>query len=472
MKKRDEMLSSWNKIRVAPQEHRAGVFGLGLSGRAMALHLKRLGYTVVGFDEKGSKFKEELEKENIQCALGDISEQALRDLDVLFLSPGVDPRKGVFADFVAQGKPICGELELFAANSKPTIAVTGTNGKSTTVALAAHLISELGYKGFAGGNYGQPLVDWLDDGAKDDVVVAELSSFQLETSYRFQPEVAVVLNVSPDHGDRYDTFADYVAAKRTLVENIGEADYAILNADCEQTRRMADVCPGHILWFGSDANSMPGPGFVTTDNRLLPVNGFDALPELEVSSASLKGEHNMQNAAAACLACSLMPLEVEDLSERLSKGLSSFSGLPHRMELLGEYAGVEYYNDSKATNDHAASVALKAMTRPTILLVGGVSKSGGYKHLREALDAKTRKVLAFGESRQEFADAFAGRADVKLCETLQEAVALAQEEACAGDAVLLAPACSSFDEFSNYVARGDFFREEVKKIAQERDKDE
>jgi len=465
MKKRKEMLAAWEKIRMRPSEHCAGVFGLGVSGRAMAMHLKHAGYRVIGFEEGQSPYHSELEEAGIECAVGPVDNRHLNTVDVLFLSPGVDPRKALFASFFSQNKPICGELELFDAHETPTIAVTGTNGKSTTVALEAHLLHALGRKGFAGGNYGQPLIEWRDSGDDADVVVAELSSFQLETAYRFAAHVGVVLNVSPDHGDRYDSFEAYVDAKATLIRNLSDEGYAVLNADCSVVSEMANTSCAHVLWFGQHRESIPGPGLLIDGTKLVPVNDFSGLDEMNVESLNLQGAHNMQNAAAACLACAALFPNEKALSQKLETAMNSFEGLEHRMEFAGEFSGVDFYNDSKATNDHAAAVAVAAMCKPTLLLVGGVSKGGGYEHLVDALASGVKQVLAFGEARFEFAEAFKDKIKLDLYETLAETIEAACENAEPGEAVLLAPACSSFDEFTDYAQRGTFFKKQVQLLA-------
>jgi UDP-N-acetylmuramoylalanine--D-glutamate ligase len=298
-----------------------------------------------------------------------------------------------------------------------------------------------------------------------DIAALVLSSYQLETANRFAPRAAIVLNVTPDHAERYAGIHDYANAKAHIVENLSRADSAILNADDAAVAAMAKQTHGRVLWFSTRAGTVPGPhGAWLAGDTVRATGDAAVLDGLDLSHARLMGRHNRENALSAFLA--VVALGIIDAGNRkdFEKAYGEFKGLEHRLELIAEVGGVRYINDTKATNDDAAAIAVGAMDRPTVLLAGGVDKGGGYSRLLEASRDKVRLVIAYGAAQPQIAQAFAKHPGLILEPTMKTAFARAAKEARSGEAVLLAPACSSFDEFKNYAHRGRTFREYVEAL--------
>ncbi|MEE8408476.1 MAG: UDP-N-acetylmuramoyl-L-alanine--D-glutamate ligase, partial [Myxococcota bacterium] len=333
--------------------------------------------------------------------------------------------------------------------------------KSTTTALIGALVRAAGKKAFVGGNFGDPLVAWLARGEPAEVAVLELSSFQLETAYRFSANVALVLNVTPDHFDRYPDIESYALTKQRLIENLGPGSVAVLNHDDVRVAAMAEHCAGRVWWFGTAVSDLEGLGVdgATLDgDTLVPHGALESLGRVDLSHPRLIGKHNRQNALAAWIAAAALGVATEATRDAIHTGYLAFQGLEHRLELVADVGGVRFINDSKATNDDAAAVALRAMDRPVILLAGGRGKGAGYASLVSAAQNCARVVVAFGEDRHAVARAFTGRTDVVTVGSMREAFDTAVARAVDGDAVLLAPACASFDEFANYGERGRAFK--------------
>ncbi len=448
-------LARMDAVLRAPQGRRVGVLGLGVAGRAMALHLVRRGAVVVGADRKTSIPSADLLREHgIALRLGEVGEDTLADVEVLVVSPGADPRQPAVQAALARGVPVLGELELVGRLPAKVVAITGTNGKSTTCALAGALLEGCGRQSFVGANFGEPVVSWVDAGAAADVAVLELSSFQLETSYRFAPDVAVVLNVTPDHLDRYDSIEDYALAKQRLLTNMSQSGVAVLSYDDPRVREMAKATRARVWWFATRAHDIPGDGAWLSGGRLLARGEPADLDGFDLSHPRLLGRHNRENAIAALLVA--RALGIDDRA-KLGSAYQGFAGLPHRLELVAEGGGVRFINDSKATNDDAAAIAVQAVDGPILLLVGGRSKGGGYEALLRVACGKVRLAVAFGEAKDEIAAALGAHLDLVLAADLEDAFARAVAQARSGEVVLLAPACSSFDGFVDYTARGKAF---------------
>ena len=441
---------------------RVGVYGLGISGRAMAEYLMRRGAVVVLVDAKTPELPVVLsEGPTVVHRFGPVALEAFDDVAMLAISPGVDPRKPEVTRVRDRGVPIVGELELCAPLPGLVAAVTGTNGKSTTTALLGVLASARGARTFTGGNLGSPIANWVDQ-RPTELASLELSSYQLETAYRFKPRAAVVLNLTPDHAERYASIADYAAAKAHIVENQGPEDSAILNADDAIVAAMAKGTKARVLWFSTRGATLPGPdGAWLEGDRVRAVGAAAVLDGLDLTHPRLFGRHNRENALAAFLA--VVGLGIVDAASRahFERAYQEFKGLEHRLELVAEVRGVRYVNDTKATNDDAAAIAVAAMDRPVVLLAGGVDKGGGYSRLVEASREHVRIVYAYGAAQKPIAEAFAAHPGLRLSATMKTAFAEAAKEARSGEVVLLAPACSSFDEFTNYAHRGRTFKELV-----------
>lgn len=453
------------------QNKRTLVVGLGKSGLAAARFLLGRGAVVLGNDRRENleavPAVAELVEAGLELHLGGHPVEVFCGVDVIVASPGVPPLDALDAA-EASGVRVISEVELAAAYiDAALIAITGTNGKSTVTSLVGAMLEAQSRPFFVGGNLGTPLLDAVGTpaAAKGGVVVVEVSSFQLERVQDFQPDVAALLNVSPDHLDRYESYAAYVAAKGHIFRAQGRKDHAVVGAGDDVCRAIAKVGAAKVHAFGAG-------GEVAVDNVLALEDGtrrslgephiIDRVSGMHVPVASLRirGAHNQANACAAALIARLAGLGAESIAS----GLSRFPGLPHRMYDLGEVAGVRYYDDSKATNVGAAVAALAGLEGESVVLIaGGRDKGGSYGPLLEALDG-ARGVVTLGEAAENIEAALEqSKLSIPQCRatTLEEAVAMAHGMAEVGDVVLLAPACSSFDMFPSYVARGEAFAVEV-----------
>jgi UDP-N-acetylmuramoylalanine--D-glutamate ligase len=273
------------------------------------------------------------------------------------------------------------------------------------------------------------------------------------------------LNVTPDHFDRYPDVETYALARQRLIENLGSGGVAVLNRDDARVAAMADETPAAAWWFATATSTIPGDGAGLRGDLLVPAGRMQSLGEIDLTHPRLLGVHNRENALAAFVAVAALGYGGPDHREALLRGYRGFAGLEHRLELAGEVGGVRFINDSKATNDDAAAIGVRAMDRPVVLLAGGRGKGAGYSRLVEAAEGRVRAVIAFGEDSRAIAEAFAGRADVAVCDGLDAAFAAAVDCAEPGEAVLLAPACASFDQFPSYVERGRAFKALVRRHA-------
>lgn len=445
------------------------VIGLGRSGLAAAELLAREGARVYASDAGTSAT---VEKNAASLATLSIAVDAGRhDLDriraasLLVVSPGVPPEAAPLVAAREAGVAIVGEVEvaLHALRGVRYIAVTGTNGKSTVTALIAHLLQSLGHKAVAAGNIGRALSDVALSGERPDWIALEVSSFQLHDTPGLSPVVGVLTNLSPDHLDRYPSVEAYYADKALLFRNATAASHWVVNADDARAMEMASRAKG-VCWTFSRWGKHDAGHYEQRRDALIimdhPVAYRESLP--------LLGWHNVENALAALLAVTVADVSHQTAEARaaLSEGIASFRGLPHRLEIVSEANGVRWINDSKATNVQSAKVAIEAMTRPTIVLLGGKHKGEPYTVLAEPLAARAKLVLAYGEAEPIIAADLGGRVPLERCgssfaQIMQRARAAAEP----GDAVLLAPACSSFDMFTNYEARGEEFRQLAQSFA-------
>ena len=426
-----------SKLRALALAEPIFVVGMGASGHVALDLLREAGYDAIGLDERLDERR--IEKRDFD------DPQAFAGAGTLVVSPGIDRRRAAFANSYALQ---INDVELFARlNDKPVLAVTGSNGKSTVVTLLAQALNHAGHKAKLCGNIGRPVLDALFDGEAADCYVIELSSYQLELCPSLYPRVAAVLNVTPDHLDRYDDFAAYAAAKANLVR---QSSICILNGDDEACVAMAEDGQ-NIIYYGSSA---------TLPNRIeggkIWLHGHALL---ETARLRLGGAHNHAN-----ILCTLLMLEAYGVApQQVLSALETFAGLPHRMQLVSEENGVRWYDDSKATNIGAAAAALAGIDGAVVLIAGGVGKNQDFSLLaRELQQANLRGVLLIGVDNRDMAAAFtAAGIAFEDCGTMDKAVARARALAQAGDSVLLAPATASFDQYSGYDARGDAFAYEV-----------
>jgi UDP-N-acetylmuramoylalanine--D-glutamate ligase len=443
------------------------VVGLARSGLAAARLCVREGASVTVTDSRPAAALgpalEALEVLPLRRMLGGHDERDFTAADLVVVSPGVPMSTPQLQAARAAGVPIWGEVELAARfiGSTPLVAITGTNGKSTTTALAGALFSE-DRRAFVGGNLGTPLCEYVLSGQPADVVVAELSSFQLESIERLRARVAAILNVTPDHLDRYDGLDAYAAAKSRLFETQQPGDFAIANARDDRAMAMAAASRAALYTFGfgpparAAARAPEGGG-----GELWFYRYAAGSPErYRLANRALRGRHNLENAMAALLCARLLGVP----GAAVQRGLDHFAGLPHRLELVRERAGVEWINDSKATNVDSTSVGLAAFpagTARVVLILGGRGKHAPYAPLRALLPGRVKALLTIGEDAPAIERELGGAAATEGCGALAEAVTRAAALAGPGDVVLLSPACASYDQFKSYEERGERFRQLV-----------
>ncbi len=378
-----------------------------------------------------------------------------RDPDLIVLSPAVLFDGPLFASARERGVPVIGEVELASYFLKgPVIGITGSNGKTTTTALTGHLLKESGVACQVGGNIGTAVSSLVDTSAEDRWNVLELSSFQLETIRSFRARIGACLNVTPDHLDRHGTLDSYAAAKRRLFETQVAGDFAVLNYDDPICRQFAHATSAEIYWFSA---SLPVPqGIALEGGELL----FCGEPFARTGQIKLRGLHNVENVTAAALIAKLAGAELDDLGP----AIETFPGVEHRLEFVRSLHGVEYFNDSKATNVDATLKAIEAFPGGLWIILGGKDKGSDYRPLRQPLKERAKGVLLIGAAGPLIEQALAGYVDVASCETLERALTFARQHASSGDVVLLAPACASFDQFKDYEDRGRRFKQQVAEL--------
>jgi UDP-N-acetylmuramoylalanine--D-glutamate ligase len=446
----------------ALQGKEVAVIGLGRSGRAAALLLAGRGIAVYASDGGSSMAVEQsvtaLRERGVDASGGGHDLARIARAALVVVSPGVPPDAPPLRAARDAGVPIVSETEvaLHALPHTKIIAITGTNGKTTTTALTAHLLSALGLDAVAAGNIGTPLAAFAQRDKPPAWVALEMSSFQLHDTPSLAPLVGVLTTLSPDHLDRYASVAEYYADKALMFANATSASRWVTNVDSADIRDMVDGVAGTHGTFSIE--SRDADAWFDRDVGELIVLHETVLTRPEFP---LLGDHNVANALAASLAV-LMADERHrhpDMLAKLSAGLRTFRALAHRLEPVGEYAGVQWINDSKATNVDSSRVAIDGMTRPTVLLLGGRHKGTPYTELADVIKAHVKVVLAFGEAAPLVAADLAGVVPVEQCgSSFESVIARARALAAPGDAVLLSPACSSYDMFDNYEVRGAEFR--------------
>lgn len=381
---------------------------------------------------------------------------------LVIMSPGFDGKSPRFDALRRGGTEVISEIEYASRHVKARIiAVSGSNGKSTTVSLIQHLLVAGGRHSHLAGNIGVPFISEVAAIAADSLVVLELSSFQLEETVRFRPGVAVLLNITPDHLDRYPSMAEYAAAKFKLFENQKRSDCAVLNADDPLLRESGKTGLGKTWWFS--ASRVMARGACIQDHDLV-LNMGKTKETVSLRNNPLRGLHNLENIMAAALACRQVGLTAAEIET----GLAGFRGLPHRMEGAGKIGRVEFINDSKATNIDAALKSVSSFGGDLVVILGGKDKGSDFSALEQPLRQRARKVLLMGQAAPLIADQLAGLgALLATVRDLEEAVARGYELlAQSGGTVLLAPACASFDMFDNFEHRGDVFKREVQRLRQ------
>jgi UDP-N-acetylmuramoylalanine--D-glutamate ligase len=444
------------------------VVGAGKSGLAVSRFLvgKKAHVTLTDAAEPAypGKELERLASEGVDLFLGGYPAVNRAGFEMVVMSPGVPLTTEPAREAAESGIPVIGELELaYYFARAPVVAVTGTNGKTTTTALLGEIFKESGFKTLVGGNIGLPLVTEVEKYGPEDIIVAEVSSFQLETTVAFKPKVAVILNLTPDHLDRHGTMENYAESKAGIFINQGQDDFTVFNYDDPLTVALGNQSRARTIYF-SRRKTLETGGVYVRDN-LITVN----LNEGEevvcgCNELGIPGAHNLENALAAVAAAKAAGVG----SAALARTLKQFKGVPHRLEFTAEINGVKYINDSKGTNPDAAIKALEAFTEPVLLIAGGKNKGSDFSDFAARVRERARVLIVLGECADMIADAVksGGFENLFFAAGFDEAVDLAHRNARPGEIVLLSPACASWDMFSNYEERGNLFKELVLKIKQ------
>lgn len=443
------------------------VIGLGASGLSMAKFLNAAGNRVIVTDidksaEKNAKICRDL---GIETQIGFHDQETFNNAQCLVPSPGIPLTVSYIENARKAGVPVTGELDIFSRhNTLPVIAITGTNGKTTTTTLIGELLAACGKKPFVGGNIGTPLLEQPMRKEANDIIVAEISSFQLDISKDFKPDIALLLNISEDHLDRYDSFEAYADSKWHMFTNQGADDIAVINRQIQGFSEKKRLLDSTVLSFSSEGHDQ-----TELSAKIVPasieVNFNRQKYRIDTSILNqLHGTHNHENLAAAVLACLAAGCSFDQISE----GIKGFKNLPHRMEYVTDINGVSFYNDSKATNTDAVIRALECFDHKIVLILGGREKGTDFSLLTESVRQNAGAVIAIGESRVNVEKAFKGICDVTTADSMTEAVRTGLEKANPGEAVLLSPACASFDMYDNYGHRGNDFKSIVMKLKEQK----
>jgi UDP-N-acetylmuramoylalanine--D-glutamate ligase len=435
------------------------VVGLGKSGVASALFLKSRGARVTVSDSKPeAELRNEillLLEHGITVETGGHGDRTFRGQDLIVVSPGVPVDAPQLVQARNLGEPVIGEIELAAQFLQGSIvAITGANGKTTTTALAGEIIAAGKFPTLVGGNIGTPAISFVDQARDATWTVLEVSSFQLETIVKFRPRIAVVLNITPDHLDRHKTFDNYVNAKARIFENQRADDFAVLNAEDSTAASLSSRARSQIFWFSRKKDVERGA--FARGTHIYFRDGNRELEILPLSEVALKGAHNLENVLAGVS----IGMIVGCRPEQIRGAVRNFKAVEHRLEFVASVAGVDYYNDSKATNVDATIKALESFPANIHLILGGKDKGSDYTMLRDLLP-RVKRVYTIGAAAAKIESQLQGAVEIEPAETLQRAVTRASESAVAGDVILLAPACASFDQFQSYEHRGRAFKEAV-----------
>ncbi|HET6460359.1 MAG TPA: UDP-N-acetylmuramoyl-L-alanine--D-glutamate ligase [Syntrophales bacterium] len=445
------------------KEQRILVIGLGKTGIASVRFLMGQGAKVTATDEKPQSEMLDAFRElgrltmNLEFCKYDIG--VLSRVDMIVPSPGVPPSNIILSEAQRRKIPVISEIELaYRFLKPPLIAITGTNGKTTTTTLIGHILAKDGKRVFVGGNIGNPLISYVDGKQDDDYAVVEVSSFQLQWIQSFHPFVSILLNTTCDHVDYHGSFEAYREAKERIFENQGSSDLAILNADESRSFILAKKIAANVQFFSSKAEVARG---IFLKGRTIVHNAAHGdCEEYPLDMIKIPGLHNIENVMAAIIAgryCGSSPGSI-------IRAVADFKGMPHRIEFTEEKNGVAFYDDSKGTNVGAVARALESFSKPIILLMGGRDKEGDFGTLSPLIKSRVKELVLFGEARNKIYDLIGSVVETSKCTTLREAIQLAYLHSSPGDVVLLSPGCASFDEFSNYKERGRFFKDVVKNL--------
>jgi UDP-N-acetylmuramoylalanine--D-glutamate ligase len=436
------------------------VVGLARTGVALAHFLTRAGARVTITDmaqaQELAEMRQLIQNLPVEEELGVPEPRDVSGFDLILPSPGVPPELPWLTEARRHGIPVWGELELAGHFlTRPVIAVSGTNGKTTTTTLVGRFLAASGIAALVGGNIGTPLVSLLEQQQDADFLVLEISSFQLDTAPHFHPQSAALLNITPDHLDRYPDYAAYAASKASLFAAMTAGETKVLNYDDPLVRPLGQGL-GNVLHFSVIEPLIEGACLAGEVIKVrLPGAPVHEFPLAEIK---LKGAHNLENIMAALL----LSLAAGADPQACREVLAAFAGLPHRLEWVATNAGVDFYDDSKGTNVGAVARSLSSFDRPVILIAGGRDKDSDFSLLNDLIRQRVKALVLLGETRERLARVWAGLAPVYLAADMDEAVARAADLADPGEVVLLSPACASFDMFRDYAHRGETFQKAVK----------
>lgn len=447
------------------------VFGSGISGVSAAALLLQEGAEVVLYDGNdrldAAGIKEQIEgqaKGSVSVVLGAFPEALLSELSLVVMSPGVPTDLPSVNQMRDAGIPIWGEIELaYVLGKGDVLAITGTNGKTTTTALLGAIMKNFRESTFVVGNIGNPYTSVVRETKDDSVIVAEMSSFQLETIHTFCPKVSAILNITPDHLNRHHTMECYIKTKERIAENQTEDEVCVLNYEDEVLRAFGETLHTNVLYFSS--RQKLDRGLYLDGEDIYYADGENTTKVINVNELNILGTHNYENVMAATgIALSLgVPMD------KIVKVLKRFQAVEHRIEYVTEKRGVKFYNDSKGTNPDAAIKGICAMNRPTLLIGGGYDKQSEYDEWIESFGGKVKLLVLIGQTREKIAACARahGFENIVLCDTFEEAIDTCYRNAVSGDAVLLSPACASWGMFKNYEERGRIFKEYVRALKED-----
>ena len=446
------------------------VFGSGKSGIAATVLLLKAGAVPVVYDGNGKLDQAEILKKikckantdtNVKIILGELSEEIIKQLDMDVLSPGIPLEIPEVIKMKEAGIPIIGEIELAYITGKGRVfAITGTNGKTTSTTLLGEIMKAAYPEVYVVGNIGNPYTDVAFEQSENAVTVAEISSFQLETIDKFHANVAAITNLTEDHMNRHHTMEEYTRVKERITENQIADDTCVLNYEDEILREFGKTVKSKVIYFSSLHKLEKGIYY--NDKKIIWADENGEIELVNTDDVQILGLHNFENIMTAAAMAIAGGVDIDIIR----KVIKEFPGVAHRIEYVGEFDGVRYYNDSKGTNPDAAIKGIQAMDRPTLIIAGGYDKGGSFEAWINAFGGKVKKLVLIGQTKQKIADTAKAcgfdEANIIMCEDLTEAVNVCKKESEKGDAILLSPACASWGQFDNYEQRGDVFKELVK----------
>ena len=439
------------------------IIGAGKSGVGSARLIKKLGGVPFVSDsaneKKVEKYTTMLKEINVEYETG-MHSKRVYDCDLMIISPGVPSDAKVIMNAKQKNIKVIGEVELASVFCKGTvIAITGTNGKTTTTSLCGYLFQNCGATTYVTGNIGNAFSEIVLAATDKDFIVLEVSSFQLDMIEKFKPKIAVILNITPDHLNRYENkLENYIYSKFRIFKNQDETDYLLVNRDDKTIEKF--LSPHNSRDFNFSLNETQSNGCFRLNEKIIMNRNGEKVFECEASDIFIPGDHNVANAMAAISAVKLFDFD----NDKIIEGLRSFKGVEHRLEFVREMDGVKYINDSKATNVDSVWYALKSFQEPIFLILGGQDKGNDYNQIKDIVLKKVKKIYAIGSSASTVFNFFHKEVKVEICNSLEDAVIAANKEAREGEVVLLSPACASFDMFENFEHRGKIFKELVNRL--------